>query len=425
MLEKGLFYMNSSSSPRLFYGFYVAAACFFILFFLWGMVLNTFPIFLKPIAESMKWGRGELAIALLVGSIVSAIASPVAGILIDRMGSKRVMAVGAGVVGVGLILESRVTELWHFCVLFGFIGVGLMFSTIIPCSLLISNWFISRRGVAMSAAFVGTSFGGMVMSPVSSWIIIDYGWRTAFVFGGSIILLVVIPLILFVIRTHPAEMGLKPYWRQQEEGEVIGEVGGVSVKEAFSLKVFWQIAAIMLLTGIAYGGVGNHCVAYLTDLDHSPTKASFAWSLVMGAMVLGKVVFGPLADRWGAKVVMAISCVLFSISVCFLIFAKPFWVVVIFASIYGFACGAPLVINPLLTGNYLGVKNFATLFGILNIMGTIGGAIGPVGAGYVFDTYHTYLPIFYFLIPLMLLCALLAIVMKPPTGAISANGSQS
>ena len=140
----------------------------------------------------------------------------------------------------------------------------------------------------------------------------------------------------------------------------------------------------------------------------------------MGAMVLGKIAFGPLADRWGAKIVMAISCVLFSISIGFLINAKPFWVVLIFASIYGFACGAPLVINPLLTGDYLGVKNFATLYGILNIMGTIGGAIGPVGAGYVFDTYHTYLPVFYFFIPLMLLCGLIAIVMKPiPQSALA------
>ena len=130
--------MESPGSSRYFYGFYVTAACFFVLFFLWGMVFNTFPIFLKPIAVSMNWGRGELAIALLVGSVVSAIASPLAGTLIDRIGAKKVMAVGAAVVGVAIIIESRITELWHLYVLFGFIGLGLMCSTIIPCSLLIS-----------------------------------------------------------------------------------------------------------------------------------------------------------------------------------------------------------------------------------------------------------------------------------------------
>ncbi len=371
----------------------------------------------------MNWGRGELAVALLVGSVVSAIASPVAGTVIDRIGAKKVMAIGAAVVGISIIIESRITELWHLYVLFGCIGLGLMCSTIIPCSLLISNWFISRRGAAMSAAFVGTSFGGMVMSPVANWIILNYGWRTAFVASGSTILIVVIPLILFVIRTHPVEMGLKPYQQGKSEDASADEVRGVGVKDAFSLKVFWQIAAIMLILSVAYGGLGNHCVAYLTDLGHSPTRAAFAWSLVMGAMVLGKIAFGPLADRWGAKVAMAISCVLFSISIGFLIFASPYWVVLVFASIYGFACGAPLVINPLLTGDYLGVKNFATLYGILNIMGTIGGAIGPVGAGYIFDAYNSYLPVFYFFIPLMLVCGLIAVFMKPIPQSVLAKSS--
>lgn len=414
--------MGAPGSSRFFYGFYITAACFFILFFLWGMVFNTFPVFLKPIAVSMNWGRGELAVALLVGSVVSAIASPLAGTLIDRLGAKLVMAAGAVVVGVTIIIESRITELWHLYTCFGFIGLGLMCSTIIPCSLLISNWFVSRRGAAMSAAFVGTSFGGMVMSPVANWIIINYGWRTAFVFSGGTILIAVVPLILFVIRTHPAEMGLKPYRRGEAEEADTGAVWGVGVKEAFKLRAFWQIAAIMLIISIAYGGMANHCVAYLTDLGHSPTRAAFAWSLVMGVMVLGKVSFGPLADRWGAKIAMALSCLLFCISIGFLIYAVPYWIVLVFATIYGFSCGAPLVINPLLTGEYLGVKNFATLFGILNIMGTIGGAIGPVGAGYVFDAIGSYLPAFYVVIPLMLLCGVIAILMRPvPKSALETS----
>ncbi len=405
--------MNSPPASRFFYGYYIVAACFFILFFLWGMVFNTFPIFLKPIAVSMNWGRGELAVALLVGSLVSAIVSPIAGTLIDRLGAKKVMIVGTAVVGVSIIIESRITQLWHLYVLFGFIGLGLMCSTIIPCSLLISNWFVSRRGTAMSIAFVGTSMGGMIMSPVANWIIIHHGWRTAFAFSGGIVLIAVIPLILFVIRTQPSDIGLKPYQKEDKTGKAPLELWGVEVKDAFSLKVFWQIAIVMLILSVAYGGLANHCVAYLTDLGHSPTRAAMAWSLVMGAMVLGKLCFGPLADRWGAKIAMAVSCVLFSISMGFLIFAKPYGVVLIFASIYGFACGAPLVINPLLTGDYLGVKNFGALYGILNIMGTIGGAIGPVGAGYIFDTWNSYLPVFYFFIPFMLVCGVISMMLKP------------
>ncbi len=319
--------------------------------------MNTFPIFLKPIAESMKWGRGDLAVAILLGSMVPGIVSPLAGTLIDRIGAKKIMA--------------------------------------------------------MSAAFVGTSFGGMVMSPVFNWIILRYDWRTALLVSGVTIWVVVVPLILFAIRTHPREMGLNPYQTGILAGTPAQEPWGFSVKEAFSLKEFWQIGVIIFIISLAFTGLNNHCVAYLNDLGHSPTRAAFAWSLVMGSMVFGKIAFGPIADRWGAKISMAISCVLFSVSVGILIFADRYWVVMVFAGLYGFSCGAPLVINPLLTGDYLGVKNFATLFGILTITGTMGGALGPVGAGYVFDIYGSYIPVFYFLIPLMLVCALIAMVLKP------------
>jgi MFS family permease len=164
----------------------------------------------------------------------------------------------------------------------------------------------------------------------------------------------------------------------------------------------------MLIMALVLGGIANHCVAYLTDLNHSPTRAAFAWSLVMGAMVLGKLCFGPIADHYGSKISMVVSCFLFAVSIVILMFARPFSVVLIFACIYGFASGAPLVINPLLASDYLGMKHFGAIYGVLNIMGTVGGAIGPVAAGFIFDAYHNYLPVFYVSVPLMLVTALVA-----------------
>jgi MFS family permease len=405
--------MAPTRSPRLFYGYLVVAACFVVLFLVWGMVLNTFPIFLKPIAEDMNWGRGALAVALLTGSIGTAISAPIAGIVIDRIGVRPVMVAGALMTGLGLVAGSRITELWQLYLVFVAIGCGLMFTSIIPCSLVISNWFVSRRGTAMSGAFVGTSAGGMIMSPVANWIILDYGWRTAFALSGITIMVVVIPVVLLAIRTHPSDVGLEPYRDAGDAGSGAEQNWGVGVKEALSLRSFWQIAAVMLIMGLVAGGLGNHCVAYLTDLEHSPDRAAFAWSVVMGVMILGKLSMGPLADRWGARNAMAGACVLFAVSIAILSFAQPYWIVLVFAALYGFACGAPLVLNPLLTSEYLGMKHFGALYGVLNIMGTVGGAVGPVGAGIYFDRQGTYLPVFYLFIAMMLVSAVVAISMLP------------
>ncbi|MBI5117184.1 MFS transporter [Candidatus Poribacteria bacterium] len=399
--------------PKVFYGFYILAACFIILYMLWGMVLNTFPIFLKPITTNMGWGRGALTIALLMGAIGTAVSAPIAGMLIDRFGAKPVMITGTLIIGLGLMAGSQIWHLWQLYIIFAFIGCGLMCASIIPCSLIISNWFVSRRGVAMSGAFVGTSIGGMVMSPVANWIIEKYGWRVAFALSGLTILVTVIPTIFFLIRTRPSEMGLEPYRSASENSKTSVENWGVTVKEAFSLPVFWQIAAIMLLVGIVTGGLGNHCPAYLNDLGHSTKRAAFAWSFVMGIMTFGKVVFGPLADSWGARKATAVAFLMFAGAIVIILFARPYSIVLTFAAVYGFASGAPLVLNPLLVSGNLGMRNFGALYGILNIMGTVGGAIGPVSAGIFFDRRGTYLPVFYLFIGLMLVGAMVALSIKP------------
>jgi len=401
--------MKAAPASKIYYGYYIVGACFIVLFLLWGMVLNTFPIFFKPIAESMKWSRGDLALALLMGAIGTTLSAPVAGKMIDRFGARPIMAFGAAVIGVGLLAGSRIQHLWQLYIIFALIGGGLMCATIIPCSFIISNWFVSRRGTAMGFAFVGTSVGGMLMSWVANWIILNYGWRTAFVWSGATILLIVIPVVLFLIRTRPSEVGLEPYRDPSADPTGNDENWGVGVKEAFSLKIFWQIAAIMLLIGLVTGGLGNHSVAYLTDQGYSPSSAALSWSIVMGVMILGKLAFGPIADRWGAKYAMAIACFLLSISIVLLAFAQFYAVVIAFAVLYGFACGAPLVINPMLTAEGLGMKNFGAIFGVLNIMANLGGAAGPVGAGYFFDVFETYRPVFYFFTLLMVGAAFLAL----------------
>ena len=361
----------------------------------------------------MDWGRGALAVALLMGSIGTAVSAPISGLLIDRIGAKPVMVAGTLMIGLGLLVGSRITHLWQLYLVFAVIGCGLMCASIIPCSLVNANWFVSRRGAAMSGAFVGTSAGGMVMSPVANWIILHHGWRTAFVLSGISILVVVIPVILLAIRTHPAEVGLEAYRDASADTAGAEDDWGVGVKEAFSLRPFWQIATVMLVLGLVTGGLGNHCVAYLTDLEHSPERAAFAWSLVMGVMILGKLSIGPIADRWGARNAMAGACALFVVSIVMLALAQPYWVALLFAAIYGFACGAPLVLNPLLTSGYLGMKHFGAIYGVLNVMGMVGGAIGPVGAGIYFDRQGTYLPVFFVFIVMMMVAAIVAISIRP------------
>jgi MFS family permease len=245
---------------------------------------------------------------------------------------------------------------------------------------------------------------------------VNHGWRTAFACSGLAILVLVTPVILLVIRTHPSEIGLEPFGDAEATASGVGQHWGVNLRQALSVPAFWQIAAVMLLVGLATTGVGSHCVAYLTDLGHSPARAALAWSIVMGAMALGKLTFGPVSDRWGPSIAMAAASVLISASIGILMFAKPFWVVLAFAATHGFAVGAPLVVFPLLIGEHLGMRYFATIYGVLNVVSTVGAAVGPVGAGLFFDARATYLPVFGLFVVLMLVGAAVALLLKRAPG---------
>jgi len=417
--------MNQSRSSKPFYGYYIVAACFINLFMLWGLFVNSFGIFMVPITQEMGWSREALSTTLSVRSLGMALMAPVAGRLIDRLGAKPVMAVGALVVGIGLIAAGRVNALWQVHVIFFIAGCGLICATMIPTSLILSNWFVTRRGTAMSLAFVGTGAGGAVMAPVASWIIRTYSWRTAFTLCGGLIALMVVPIVLLIIRNRPSDMGLEPYTGADAPAETsaktsaetsakaAGEEWGVDAREAFSRREFWLIAAVMFIVALIANGIHNHCPAYLEDIGHSPERAAFAWSVVMGVLVLGKLAFGPIADRWGAGKTMAATFAIYTVSILVLMMAKPYWLAMVFAGLYGFACGAPLTLYPLLVVGTLGMRNFGSIYGNLLIAGAIGSAIGPYAPGLVVTRTGSYLPIFAAFMIFAALGVVCALFIKP------------
>lgn len=403
----------------------IVAASFMMLFMLWGLIVNSFAVFFKPISEDMGWGRGAFALTLLMRSVGTAIAAPLAGRYIDRVGAKPMMLAGTVIIGVALLAGSRIVSLWQLCVLFIFIGGGLMCATVIPCASIISHWFESRKGTALSAAFVGSSFGGMIMAPVSNWIILNYNWRVAFVANGVAMLLVLIPIISLLVRDWPSDRGLEAYREAKTGTGPLEPAWGLNIREALASKVFWQIAAIMFIIGFVTGGIHNHSVAYLTDIGYSPTRAAFFWSMVMMVMVAGKLSFGPFADRWGPGNAMAGAFVLYSLAILSLLFARLAPFALAFAAFYGFAGGAPLTLNPLLAMGNLGMKNFGMLYGVLVIVGSIGGATGPVAAGMVFDHAASYIPIFLVFLVLALVgigCSLF--IRSRPAVSVEASASR-
>jgi sugar phosphate permease len=385
---------------RIFYGWIVVAVCFVVNFVVFGIAINTFTVYVKPIQAEMGWSRGDISLGMSLGGLAMALSAPFMGSLIDRVGARVIMAVGAVVVGLGSVLISQAQSLPYFYAVYFGSGIGQAGATIIPISLVISNWFKVQRGRALGFVMTGTGLGAMVMVPVSSWVVITWGWRTSlFVMGCAIML--VAPLVLLFVRTHPSEKGLVADGGEVSEEEPPPETG-LSIPEAVRTPAFWLIGCMMLLAAMLGMGLGVHLMPYLTDVGHTVATASLIIAIVSGLTVAGKIVMGFVTDRWGVRRAVALAFGTIAIGIFLLMDAEAFLAACIFGVVYGLGIGAPLVLNPALTAECMGLKHFGAVFGALTLLTALGAAAGPPILGYIYDAAGTYTPAFILFIVLTL-----------------------
>ena len=280
----------AEAAGRVFYGWIIVAVCWVVNFVVFGISVNTFTVYVKPIQADLDWSRGEISLAISLAAVAMGLGAPFIGWVIDRVGARLVMATGAAIIGACTILISQAQSLPYFYAMFVVSGIGQGAATIIPVSFVISNWFSAKRGKALGFAMTGTGLGAMVMVPVSTWIVSQWGWRNSYILMGCIILLMV-PLALLFIRTRPSEMGLLPDGGLVDPEEPAAEVG-LSVPEAFRTQAFWMIGIMMVLAGLVGLGLGVHLMPYLTDAGHTEARASLIISVISGMTFLGKIGLG-------------------------------------------------------------------------------------------------------------------------------------
>ncbi len=401
----------TSKETKIFYGWFIVAVCFVINFIVFGISVNTFTVYVKPVSTAMGWTRAQFSMGLTLASLCMGIMAPLVGRLIDRIGARLIMTVGALIIGACTLGLSKAQSLWAFYLLFMISGAGQAGTTLIPISLVISNWFNLKRGRALGIVMTGTGLGSMVMVPVTSWIVVNWGWRASYFIMGWVILSMA-PLCFIFIKTSPSDMGLKP-----DGGVIVPQAGpvlqaGLPVGPALKTGSFWLISAMMFLLGMVGMGLGLHLIPYLTDIGHAQITAGMIISIISAMTVLGKVSMGIFADRWGIRRVVVLACAVIIIGILILMKSNTLLVAVVFALIYGYAIGAPLMINPALTADCFGLAYFGSIFGILSLFNIFGAGIGAWLAGAVYDYAGSYVPVFFLFILLTAIAGALGVRTK-------------
>jgi MFS family permease len=238
----------------------IAASLFIALFFLWGGGYNTGPIFLAVLLKAFGWSHARVGSIIGGLSLAVGISAPFAGWLLDRIEARWVMGTGAIMAVAGLLGAANSHAFGTLLASVIVLGIGLGAATWLASSLVIVNWFPERRGMALGLVTFGMESGGMVMTFAVGSVIAAYGWRAGYFVVAVPAVLLVIPLLLLVVRTRPANTNPQSGASQEIE------LPGYEVGEARRTRAFWMLAVAEMSFGLAAGGTFHHLVAFLEGL---------------------------------------------------------------------------------------------------------------------------------------------------------------
>jgi MFS family permease len=381
-----------------------------------------YGVFFKELQTEFGWSRATISGASSLAFLMMGAGGILAGRLNDRIGPRVLIMASAGFLGLGYTLMSRMQFPWQLYLMYGVVaGIGFSTHDVITLST-VARWFVKRRGVMSGIVKVGTGFGQLLGPMIASLLLSIFGWRNATLIIGTVSLVVLVAAAQ-AMRRDPRGMGLLPDGVSDMAGgrAAVVEEQGVSLKEAARMKQFWIICLAEFAVLCCLLTIVVHIVPYARDFGLAPVYAAGVLSTIGGASILGRIVMGASSDRIGGRRALIICFVVLFCSFVWLQFATKVWMLFLFAVVYGFAHGGFFTVVSPMVAEFFGTGSHGLLFGIILFSGTLGGAVGPLMAGWTFDVTGSYRMVFLVLSGLILIGLGLMIVLRPISDRGSGN----
>lgn len=400
---------------RVFFGWYMVAAAVLIATYSSAWSVYGFTAFIAPISATFGWTYAQISFAVSIRGLETGTMDPLIGMAADRWPARRLILIGMIIYGLGVVCISRASSLAMFYAGFVIAGLGSSLGAHMVPTTTIARWFKRNLGKASGVLATGVALGGL-FTPLLVKIIDAYGWQSTLLFTAVGIWILGIPLS-FVFRSRPEDYGLLPDGKPQGDATGASNSGAydfsTGVKKALKTRAFWYLGVASLFQQIGMHAVVVHIMPYLTSLGMERASAATVVMIVSMVTLAGRIPFGFLVDIFTKKYIAAVSCGLISISllVFWLIDGSSFALVLLFAITFGVA-GAGFVVTRLpIIREYFGTKNFGTIYGLWAAFTMLGSVIGPPVAGWVFDTFGVYDPVWLVMSGLTMIGTILLIIM--------------
>jgi MFS family permease len=327
------------------------------------------------------------------------------GWLSDRVGTRLVVLAGGALLGLGLVLSSRVGALWQLYLTFGAmvgLGAGAFYA---PLTATATRWFDARRGVAVALVSSGIGLGVLLIAPLARWLTGLFDWRIAMLLLGDLCWLVVLPLAL-VIREHP---------REDLEAERRRASPRPGAADVMRTPQFWALALTHFACCAAHSGPIFHMVTHAIDRGVPAMAAASVLGISGLASIAGRVGCGLLADRFGARRVLVVGLGLQATIVLAYLAARDVGAFVGLAMIFGIAYGGVMPLYALVTREYFGEQVMGTAYGAVFLISTLGMGLGSFAGGWFYDQLGSYAWLFLSSAAIGLAAMLLALGFRAPS----------
>lgn len=377
----------------------------------------SFSVFFVAILEEFKWSRASIAGAFSLSALLLGISSWFGGRLVDRFGTRKIMIGGIIILALSTMASGRIQQVWHLYALLGVLtAIGIAGLGRVPHSVLLSNWFVQRRGTVVGIAFSGLGVGVLVIGPISQILISSFGWRTAYMILGLMILALLLP-VNSMVRNRPSDVedhSTRPSSNPHTEihGEIRGlygekgEGGDWTLGRSMRTLPFWALSLAFFLLPLGIFPVMIHQVAYIIDQGYSRILAASIFGAIGFLSTGGRLIFGPLSDRIGREkaVTWSFVCSITGVVILLLLPAlKSVSWLYLYALLYGMGFGARGPIGAAMMADMYQGRHFGNIYGFIHIGNGIGGALGPLLGGYLYDVTGSYTMSFLICIPVLAL----------------------
>jgi MFS family permease len=382
----------SHSSKQIFYGWWIVAAAFLNLFFAVGIIFYGFPVFYPALVDALGFTRAQVTQGFLLGFLLIGLPFGVpAGVLIDRIGPRKVILCGVGFIGISLLLMGRMSKLWEYELLCITETLGFVLAGPIANQVLIARWFRDLRGRAMGYAYLGLGLGGVVSPLLLNFLIRRVGWRSAIEAVGLLTMVVLFPVGIWITRSSPGEMGLCPDGvRQADATEERIATTSFGIAKAIRTANFWYILTGSAMVIGTIGAVIQHFILFLKDLGYTTSAASRFLTVLLASSLCGRVVVGYVADRFEKKNTMAFFYLLIGASTLLLGVSHQLSTLWCFVVVFGFSMGADYMLIPLVTADCFGTRSLGKILGLIIMGYSIGQWGAPWIVGRIFDAWQSY-----------------------------------